>query len=330
MKNICFFVFGKYGTLKASYIVRKRKDGMDKDGKWAYIKYISALLLFGSNGVVASHIALDSYEIVLLRTAIGSAFLLMLFLLTKGQFTFWHQKRAFVFLLCSGVAMGGNWLFLYEAFQQIGVGMATLACYCGPVFVMILSPILFKTRLTWLKVVGFFIVIGGMLLINGHLLQAGYSGWGLFCGIMSAVMYALLVICNKKAAAIAGLENALLQLASSFVTVAIFVAWKQGVVLQIAHGDWLPILFLGLLNTGIGCYLYFSSLGVLPVQTVAVCGYLEPLSAVIFSVLLLGETMTAVQWFGAGMILGGAMLSELTILSAKGKRTTCGDVGNMQ
>ena len=82
----------------------------------------------------------------------------------------------------------------------------SLTCYCGPVFVMILSLILFKTRLTWPKTVGFFIVVGGMLLINGHLLQAGYSGWGLFCGMMSAVMYAVLVICNKKAAAIAGLE----------------------------------------------------------------------------------------------------------------------------
>ncbi len=299
---------------------------MEKNEKRAYIKYISALLLFGSNGIVASHIALNSYEIVLLRTAIGSAFLFMLFLLAKGQFTFWTQKRAFIFLLCSGVAMGGNWLFLYEAFQQIGVGMATLTCYCGPVFVMILSLILFKTRLTWPKTVGFFIVVGGMLLINGHLLQAGYSGWGLFCGMMSAVMYAVLVICNKKAAAIAGLENALLQLAISFVTVAIFVAWKQGLVLQIGSGDWLPILFLGLLNTGIGCYLYFSSLGILPVQTVAVCGYLEPLSAVIFSVFLLGETMTAIQWLGAGMILGGAMLSEMTVVSLKEKRKTCGDV----
>ena len=54
---------------------------MEKDEKRAYIKYISALLLFGSNGIVASHIALNSYEIVLLRTAIGSAFLFLLFLL---------------------------------------------------------------------------------------------------------------------------------------------------------------------------------------------------------------------------------------------------------
>ena len=52
----------------------------------AFIKYISALLLFGLNGIVASHIPLNSYEIVFLRTLIGSVLLIVLFLLGKGKF----------------------------------------------------------------------------------------------------------------------------------------------------------------------------------------------------------------------------------------------------
>lgn len=75
--------------------------------------------------------------------------------------------------------------------------------------------------------------------------------------------------------------------------------------------DWLWILILGIVNTGIGCYLYFSPLSKLPVQTVAVCGYLEPLSAVIFATVLLGEKMTIVQIIGAVCIIGGAMIGEL-------------------
>ena len=67
---------------------------------------------------------------------------------------------------------------------------------------------------------------------------------------------------------------------------------------------------LGLLNTGIGCYFYFSSIGKLPVQSVAVCGYLEPLSAVAFSVLLLHENLLPVQLIGAVLIIGGAVFSE--------------------
>ena len=70
-------------------------------------------------------------------------------------------------------------------------------------------------------------------------------------------------------------------------------------------------LALGFVNTGIGCFLYFSSLSMLPVQTVAVCGYLEPLSAVLFAALLLGEKMTALQITGGICIIDGAMIGEL-------------------
>lgn len=55
--------------------------------KKALAKYLCALLLFGLNGIVASNIALDSYEIVFLRTMIGSILLILLFLLGKISFT---------------------------------------------------------------------------------------------------------------------------------------------------------------------------------------------------------------------------------------------------
>ena len=68
----------------------------------AFIKYISALLLFGLNGIVASHIPLNSYEIVFLRTLIGSILLMVLFFLGKGKF---HTQGdgSIVFLLLSSL-----------------------------------------------------------------------------------------------------------------------------------------------------------------------------------------------------------------------------------
>ena len=80
--------------------------------------------------------------------------------------------------------------------------------------------------------------------------------------------------------------------------------------MTVPAGNWPWILWLALLNTGIGCYFYFSSFSVLPVQTVAVCGYLEPLSAIFFSVIFLHEAMLPLQWLGAALIIGGAILSE--------------------
>lgn len=277
----------------------------------AFGKYISALLLFGLNGIVASHIALSSYEIVFLRTMIGSMLLIVLFVLGKGKFNLRENKRDLFFIVLSGIAMGTSWMFLYEAYQQIGVSYASLLYYCGPVIVMILSPILFKERLTRPKITGFLIVLVGIVLVNGKMAAGHGKVAGLFCGAMSAVMYFFMVTLNKKSEKITGMENALVQLTVSFLTVALFVGVKQGFVIHVPVEAWPWILVLGIVNTGIGCSLYFSTLFRLSVQTVAVCGYLEPLSAVVFAALLLGEKMTGVQIAGAVCVIGGAMIGEL-------------------
>ena len=279
--------------------------------KRSYMKYFAALLLFGFNGIVASFIDLSSYEIVLLRTFIGSVLLIALFFLTRNKLTFYQYKNDSLFLFLSGIAMGTSWMFLYEAYAQIGVSIASLCYYCGPVIVMALSPLLFREKLTASKLCGFAAVLIGIILVNGSAFDGNGNLWGIFCGLMSAVMYAAMVICNKKAQRITGMENATLQLLVSFLTVFIFVLFKQGLTVHLHTEDIIPVLILGLFNTGIGCYFYFSSIGKLPVQTVAVCGYLEPLSAVVFSVIVLHETMLPIRILGAALIIGGAVSSEL-------------------
>lgn len=202
--------------------------------------------------------------------------------------------------------MGASWIFLYEAYEQIGVSIASLCYYCGPIIVMVLSPILFHERLTKGKIVSFIAVLSGIAMVNGQFLTTGSNIRGLACGIISAVMYALMVIFNKKAGRITGLENPLLQLVFSFLTVAIFTCFHHSLLIP-SDNDLLPIFILGIFNTGIGCYFYFTSINRLPIQTVAVCGYLEPLSAVIFAVVLLKETMNFSQIIGALFIIGGAV-----------------------
>lgn len=278
--------------------------------KSSYVKYIFALLLFGSNGIVASFINLSSYEIVFFRTLIGSLFLISIFFIAGEKLTFYKHKKQFLYILISGAAMGTSWIFLYEAYQQIGISIASLEYYCGPVIVMALSPMIFKEKLSFTKGVGFVIVVCGLFLINGYSIGGHKNIWGLFCGVMSALVYSIMVIFNKKASDIKGLENSMLQLLFSFITVAVFVGLKQGFVIKTDISSLPFILILGLCNTGLGCYLYFSSIGKLPIQTVAILGYIEPLSAVIFSAIFLKEVMTFTQAIGALLIIGGAVLGE--------------------
>ncbi len=272
----------------------------------ALILYLCSLLFFGSNGIVAGQISMTSYDLVLLRTLIGSAFLFLLYMIIKHSFTFYKYPRDLLFVSLSGVGMGGAWLCLYEAYHQIGVSVSSLLFYCGPVIVMALSPLLFHEKLTRVKVIGFIVVLCGVLFINGG--SAGeLNVLGIACGVGSALFYAVMVICNKKSQHLVGFENSLIQLVVSFLTAAVFVGIVDGYHIQVQAEDWPWIIVLGIVNTGIGCYLYFSSIGSLPVQTVAICGYLEPLSAVIFSMIFLGEMMTPLQIVGAVLIVGGAL-----------------------
>lgn len=278
--------------------------------KRAYFKYIFSLLLFGSNGIVASYIALSSYEIVFFRTLVGSLLLISIILFSRREISFKKYKKQTFFVILSGIVMGLSWMFVYEAYKQIGVGIASILLYCGPIIVMIVSPILFKEKVTLPKIVGFIVVFCGVFLVNGQISYGGNIKFGLFCGAMSAVMYSLMIIFNKQAKDIAGLEISTIQLVAGFVVVAVFIGFKQGLVIDVPASSWAPILILGLVNTAIGCYLYFSPICDLPVQTVAVCGYLEPLSAVVFSVMILGEVMSLPQIIGAVMIICGAIFVE--------------------
>jgi drug/metabolite transporter (DMT)-like permease len=207
--------------------------------------------------------------------------------------------------------MGASFMCLFESYVQAGVCVATLAYCCGPVIVMMLSPILFKEKMTLVKILGFLAVVLGMVCINGYSMSQGAVSRGIFYGISAAFLYAVMVVFNKKAASITGLENPMWQLLISFVTVAVFLGLKQGFVFHLAPDDLLPIFLLGIVNTGVGCYFYFSSIGQLNVQTVAICGYLEPLSALLFSAMFLGEALNSLQWLGAALVFGGAAFGEL-------------------
>ena len=211
--------------------------------------------------------------------------------------------------------MGISWIFLYEAYQQVGVSIASLGYYCGPVIVMAISPFIFKEKFTLQKILGFIIVFIGILLVNGNALEEAHISFGIFCALMSAVMYSAMVSFNKKAEEIVGMENSTLQLTIAFLSVFIFVMLKQGFHFAIHREDLLPLFFLGSVNTGLGCFLYFSSIGSIKVQTVAILGYIEPLSAVLFSFIFLKETLLPLQIVGACFIILGAIGAEIRIKS---------------
>lgn len=275
------------------------------------LRYLAALLILGSNGIVASLLSASSTQIVLIRTFLGSLLLFLAFIVQRGRFCFYKNKHDCVFLILSGILQGLMWIFLHAAYNAAGVGVASLIYYSAPVLVLLLSPLLFHEKLTLPVIVGFFTVMLGVLLVNGLGSAALISRAGLVYAVLSALCFAFMVITQKLATGVVGLENSLMQVFISFLTVAAVLLVRRELFFTLPRSELLPAFIIGAVNTALACYLYFSSIKGLKVQTVSLLGYLEPLSAVVFSALLLRERMSIPQIVGAALILCGAVATEL-------------------
>lgn len=279
----------------------------------AVILLIVSVLITGANGIIASNTSESSSHVVFLRTAIASVGLLLFFLVTGHRFTFYKNIHDFIMVAVSGLSMGVSWLFLYEAYLEIGVSLATLLFYIGPIIVMVLSPFLFKETHTLPKLIGFAIVLIGVLLVNGIAVSSGVAPFGIFIGAMSAVFYSCVMIFSKKVTVMRDLENPLFQFIFSFLAVAVYVGFTggYGFVFSVSEHDWILLVILALVNTCFASTLYFTSVPRVKAQSLAVICYVELLSAVVYSAIFLGESLAPLQILGAVCIIGGALFAEL-------------------
>ena len=284
------------------------------------IFFIASMVIFGTNGLIVANISLGSAEIVLMRTFLGSLFLLAI-VLVKRSFSFADLKADLVPATMGGAALGLNWVLLFSAYRSAGVGLSTLTYYCGPIIVLALSPVLFKEKLTWNKLLAIAAVAVGMFCITGDIEPGSDVQTGILFGGGAALLYASLIVANKRVKRLSGLNCAMYELIVAFFVVLIYLL-ASNVKLPVipAAEDIVWVLAIGLVNTGLAYYLYFSSLQKLPGQTVALVCYIDPLTALLVSMAFLGEKLLGVQIAGAVLILGGACLGELKFKKTENKK----------
>lgn len=275
------------------------------------LKYVAAVLLYGTVGTFLRFVALPSEMVAFFRGLIGAVFILLA-LLFRGK----RPDRAAIrrngrWLLLSGVCLGLNWLFLFAAYVETSVAVASLCNYLAPVLVIAAAPLL-RERLDKRKLPLILLALIGIVLVSGVLGGGGGSLKGVLLGLAAAVCFAAIVLCNRRLRDISPMDRSLVQLALSAATLLPFVLVKS-------WGHWpapdlgsvLIVLLLGAVHTGFAYCLYFSGMGSLPVQTVALLGYLEPVVSVLCSAFFLAEPLTPLGWLGAALILGAAAAGEL-------------------
>ena len=274
---------------------------------------VLSMAVFGTLGPFVRGIPVSSGELALYR-AVLAALLIGLFLAVTGQkIPFGKIRREVPLLLASGMAMGINWILLFEAYKYTTVSVATLSYYFAPVIVTLVSPLLFREKLTGKQILCFSMSTLGLVMITGiGELGGGNHLVGILFGLGAAVFYAAVVLLNKFIKNVAGIHRTFLQFLAAILILIPYVALTGGVTLGgVTASGWVNLLVVGLVHTGVTYCMYFSSLKELPGQKAAILSYIDPLVAVVVSVLVLKESMTLWQLAGGVLILGFTLWNEI-------------------
>lgn len=281
----------------------------------ARAQIIAAMTVFGTIGIFVRYIHLPSSIIALVRGIIGAAFLLLVLGLKRTRPDGAAIRKNLLLLCLSGAAIGFNWILLFEAYHYTTVATATLCYYFAPIFVTLLSPFLLGEGLTRRKILCVLAALGGMVLVSG-LPQAGLPSLseakGILFGFGAAILYASVVLMNKKIAGIGAFDKTMVQLAAAAVVLLPYTLVTEDYsALSPTPLAIFLLVVVGVVHTGVCYTLYFASLAYLPAQTAALFSYIDPVVAILLSAFFLGEPMGLLGAVGAVLVLGSTLVSEL-------------------
>lgn len=275
---------------------------------------LTSVFIFGTIGILRRYIPLSSSLIALVRGGIGSVFLISLIYFSKKKLDMTAVSRNLLLLILSGAAIGFNWILLFEAYNYTSVATATLCYYLAPILVILASPFVLKESLTRRKLLCAAAALLGMVLVSG-ILEADFSGLaemrGIVFGLGAAVLYASVILMNKKMAGISAYDKTILQLSMASIALLPYVLVTENwSAVTFSPLSVTLLLIAGIVHTGIAYWLYFGSMEHLHSHTVALLSYLDPILAIVLSMVFLREPMSPAAAVGAVMILGAAYISE--------------------
>lgn len=282
---------------------------------------VLSMLIFGTIGVVRKNCTVSSSMLAMLRGFIGAAVLVLFMLAARKKINFAEIKKNIVFLAVSGAFIGFNWILLFEAYRYTTVAVATVCYYMAPVFIMIASPFLLKEKLGAKKLICIAVALCGMVCVSGITGGAG-DYRGVLLGLGAAVLYAGVVIMNKKNGGMSAYEKTIGQL---FFAAAVLVPYNLikgefGQLSSTGASNIAVIAVLGCVHTGLAYLLYFGSIENVGAQSAAILSYIDPATAVLLSFVFLSERVSFVETAGIILIIVSALVSEIRIGGEKNER----------
>lgn len=277
---------------------------------------LTAAVLWGMTGGVADILMDKGWSpgvISFYRGAVGLVCVFIWFIIKPRQ----HMPRTYSLVLwaaLAGVGVAGNFTLYFLSIESSSIAVAATLMYTAPVFVLLASFFLRIERSSWLKWGCIVSVLIGIVLLTGAYSSSGASVnlTGALTGLGSGLSYALFIFAFKKAAAEGSAPTTL---TISFIVFSILLFFYMDIqeAASVLTSEDLPLfIVLGLIGAGISFVLYVYGIKRTAPTTASIVAMVEPVTASIFGVLILSDSLSLIQ--GAGMVI---ILMTITLLSFK-------------
>ena len=284
-----------------------------------YLKLFGMAVFWGGTFVAGRMAAqnVGPYAAAFLRFAIASFFLLLAAWKIEGRLPAIRPRQLLpVFLLGMTGVFAYN-VFFFKGLKLIEAGRAAIIIANNPIFIALFSALIFRERLTPLRLCGIGISITGALLVitRGSLsaLATGPVGWGelfiLGC-VASWVTFSLLG--KSLLSSMSPLTSILYASLSGALCLAL-PAWHEGLWAAwpgYTPVDWLALFYLGFFGTVLGFVWYYQGIQRIGAMKAGVFINFVPISAIIFGYLLLDEALTVSLAAGTVLVLSGVYLTN--------------------
>ena len=273
-------------------------------------RYLFALMLYGTIGFFLHFVKYSSEFVVLARGVLGSLFIYIVLKAQGRQINKEAIKNNFWTLVISGFGLGFNWVFLFMGYRH-GIAISSLCNYMAPIITVVILAYLNKQKMSLRQIFLILMAFIGMMLLTGVFSSSvEVDPYCVIYGLLAALGFVVIILCNKRLVDIDPLEKTLVQLLSSAVIVFPYVCFTKGFPTYFDLTSVIIILILGFVHTGVAYIFYFSSIDVLPAETIAILGYLEPVLNFIIGAAVFHEPLGFTSVIGAFLIILASVLNE--------------------
>ncbi|TLS36439.1 DMT family transporter [Pseudalkalibacillus caeni] len=277
---------------------------------------ILAAICWGISGGIADILMSKGWDpivISLYRGAVGFICFLPWYLFHFRQ-NLSYSTRFYIWSLLAGLGVAGNFTFYFLSIQASSIAVAATLMYTAPLFVLLISFLFRIERPTWFKWACIAGIIIGIILLTGayNIESLSVSFLGITMGLASGLSYALFIFGFKKASSIGKPQTTLTIAFFSLCLILFLITDKNEAASVVTSSDIGWFLLLGILGAGISFIFYVIGIRKTSPSTASMVAMVEPVTASVFGVLLLGDHLGLIQILGMVLILG-----TVTLLSVK-------------